>query len=409
MAECAKGVYRPRRPRETPLYRLVEEHYERFEQVYPERYEDRYGFFRLVIRETVYKYLGRGDLKQGFARVRCRECGHEYLLAYSCKRRYFCTSCHTKRAVAFAEWLHTTVLMPVAHRQIVLTIPKMLRIYFRYDRRLLGDLCRVAAGVIVESLRALLGKSAAEPGLVVCVHTFGNLLNLHPHLHVMATDGGFTPDGVFHPLPTMSLAPLEDLFRHRVLKMLMRKSLVTSERLKLQLSWEHSGFNVNAAVRIGADDAMGRESLARYLIRAPFSMDKIRYDPAAQTVIYTTKMVEGPNRNFEIFDPLDFLAAVTSHIPNRGEHLVRYYSYYSSVQRGRRRRQGVQRQPLGPIPLSDDTASAKAARGNWARFIKKVFEVDPLLCPNCGGVMRIIAFIEDQRRFAPTGGRLRLD
>ena len=41
MAECAKGVYRPHRPRETAFYCLVEEHYERFEQVYPERYEDR--------------------------------------------------------------------------------------------------------------------------------------------------------------------------------------------------------------------------------------------------------------------------------------------------------------------------------------------------------------------------------
>jgi hypothetical protein len=96
-------------------------------------------------------------------------------------------------------------------------------------------------------------------------------------------------------------------------------------------SWEHSGFNVNAAVRIGADDAPGRENLARYLIRAPFSVNQIRYDHKARAVIYKTKMVRGTNRNFEIFDPLDFLAAVTSHIPNRGEHLVRYYGYYSSV------------------------------------------------------------------------------
>jgi hypothetical protein len=396
MVECAKGVYRPRRPRETAFYRLVEEHYERFEQAYPERYEDRYGYFRSVIRETVYKYLGCGDLKQGFARVRCRDCGHEYLLAYSCKRRYFCTSCHTKRAVAFAEWLHTTVLWPVAHRQIVLTIPKMLRVYFRYDRRLLGDLCRVAAEVLVKSFRVLLATPQAEPGLVVCVHSFGNLLNFHPHLHVMATDGGFTPEGVFHPLPTMSLEPIEELFRHRVFTMLMRKGLLTHERIKLLKSWEHSGFNVNASVRIGADDATGRENLARYLIRAPFSMNKIRYDTTAQSVIYKTKMVEGPNRNFEIFDPLDFLAAVTCHIPNRGEHLVRYYGYYSSVQRGRRRRQGREKMPLGPAALSDDTPTARSMRANWARYIKKVFAADPLICPDCGGAMRIVAFIEDQ-------------
>ena len=151
MAECAKGVYRPRRPRETTLYRLVEEHY-----------EDKYGYLRPVIRETVYKYLDCGDLKHGFARVRCPDCGHEYLLAFSCKGRYFCTSCHTKRAVAFAEWLRTTILLPVPHRQIVLTIPKMLRIYFLYDRRLLDDLCRVAAGMIVVSFRVLLAVPQAQ-------------------------------------------------------------------------------------------------------------------------------------------------------------------------------------------------------------------------------------------------------
>ena len=399
MAECAKGVYRPRRPRETPFYRIVEEHFERFEQVYAQRYEDKYGYLRPVIRETVYKYLNCGDLKQGFARVRCTDCGYEFLLAYSCKGRYFCTSCHTKRAVAFAEWLHTTVLLPVPHRQIVLTIPKMLRIYFRYDRRLLGDLCRVAAGVIVASFRVLLAAPQAQPGLVVCVHTYGDLLNHHPHLHVMATDGAFTPDGVFHALPTMSLAPMAELFRHRVFKMLMKKGLLSAERVKLMESWEHSGFNIDASVRIGAEDATGRENLARYLIRAPFSGERISYNVAEGTVIYQTKRSTGVGENEVLFDPLDFLAAVTSHIPNRGEHLVRYYSYYSSVQRSRRRRQQLEKQPLGPIPipLSDDIAAAKTARGNWARFIKKVFELDPLLCPDCGGVLKIVSFIEDPR------------
>jgi len=46
--------------------------------------------------------------------------------------------------------------------------------------------------------------------------------------------------------------------------------------------------------------------------------------------------------------------------------------------------------------LSDDTASGKAARSSWERFIKKVFAADPLLCPDCGGAMRIITFIEDR-------------
>ena len=52
---------------------------------------------------------------------------------------------------------------------------------------------------------------------------------------------------------------------------------------------------------------------------------------------------------------------------------------------------------LGPIPLAADSACAKTARGNWARFIKKVFAADPLVCPDCHGPMRIVAFIEEPR------------
>jgi hypothetical protein len=110
-------------------------------------------------------------------------------------------------------------------------------------------------------------------------------------------------------------------------------------------------------------------------------------------VIYKTKMVVGPNRNFEVFDPLDFLASVTSHIPNRGEHLVRYHGYCSSVQRGRCRRQGWENVPLQPVPSADDISTAKTMRVNWARFIRQVFAADPLICPECG--KRRIALLVD--------------
>ena len=62
-----------------------------------ERFEPKYGFFRPVIREVVRNYLTCGDLKKGFARVRCGDCSKEYLLAFSCKGRWFCPSCHAKR------------------------------------------------------------------------------------------------------------------------------------------------------------------------------------------------------------------------------------------------------------------------------------------------------------------------
>ena len=127
------------------------------------------------------------------------------------------------------------------------------------------------------------------------------------------TDGGFAADGTFCVLPKVRLSGMEQLFRHRVLKMMLREGLINQERVRLQLSWRHSGFNVDGSVRVRASDAKGRENISRYLIR-----------------------------NFQVYDPLDFLAAVTAHIPDKGEHLVRYYGWYSSVQRGRRRKLGLE-------------------------------------------------------------------
>jgi hypothetical protein len=103
--------------------------------------------------------------------------------------------------VAFADWLNETVLWAVPHRQIVLTVPKMLRPYSRYDRRLLGKLCRVASKVITKSFRALTGRPDITVGMVACVQTFGNFANFHPHLHILVTDGGFAPNGTFYVLP----------------------------------------------------------------------------------------------------------------------------------------------------------------------------------------------------------------
>ena len=82
-------------------------------QVYDDNFSRDYGFWRPYVEKVIYRYLDCGDLKNGFARVRCKDCGHEYLLAFSCKRRHFCPSCHQKRVVEFGEWLCTDVLKKI--------------------------------------------------------------------------------------------------------------------------------------------------------------------------------------------------------------------------------------------------------------------------------------------------------
>jgi ribosomal protein S27E len=68
----------------------VEDHFETLEQVYEDRFSRQYGFWRNYVRQVIYRYLDCGILHNGFARVRCGDCGHEFLLAFSCKRRHPC-------------------------------------------------------------------------------------------------------------------------------------------------------------------------------------------------------------------------------------------------------------------------------------------------------------------------------
>jgi len=81
------GFYRPRQPRQMPFYQLVARSYPQFEAVYEERYQEGYGFWRPAIATAVEKFLESGDLQQGFARVRCPDCGHELFVALSCHGR----------------------------------------------------------------------------------------------------------------------------------------------------------------------------------------------------------------------------------------------------------------------------------------------------------------------------------
>lgn len=142
------GVYLPRRPQTSPLFRLVQDHLRGLQTVYDERFAHEYGPWRPVMGEVADKFLACGILAHGFARVRCDDCAHECLLAFSCKCRYFCPSCHAKRLALWTQWLDSTLLASVPYRQVVLTLPKRLRAYCLYRRRLLGEIARVAAGTV---------------------------------------------------------------------------------------------------------------------------------------------------------------------------------------------------------------------------------------------------------------------
>jgi hypothetical protein len=172
-------------------------------------------FRRPVARKAANKFLACGMLDHGFARVRCDECAHEYLLAFSCKCRYFCPSCHAKRLALWTLWLEETLFPAVPQRQVVLTIPKRLRAWCLHRRKLLGDIARVAAKTVTAAARTLTRKHDLSVGIVACIQTHGSLANWHPHIHMSVTDGGFRPDGAFVHWPAHDTSTARGSFSPR--------------------------------------------------------------------------------------------------------------------------------------------------------------------------------------------------
>ncbi|MBN2034679.1 MAG: transposase, partial [Deltaproteobacteria bacterium] len=382
-------VYRPRSPQTSQYYQCVEDNFETFEQVYDDRFPKQYGFLRPYVKKVIYRYLDCGILHNGFARVRCGDCGHEYLLAFSCKRRHFCPSCHQKRVVEFGEWLCEEVLKAVPHRHFVFSIPKILRRYFLYDRSLLSGLSRCGWESLKLFFQGSFPEEGAVPGAVIAIQSFGDFLGFNPHLHILCSDGCFYGEGMFRVASRFDTKPLEEIFRYRVFKMLLSKGKITEELVSMVMKWRHSGFNVFCGDRIQPGDDKAMENLARYIVRASFSQERMTYIPEESKVIYQSK----DGKEEKIFDALEWLAAMCSHVPNKGEQMVRYYGYYSNVSRGKRKKEN-QDEWIPFILESDD--SSKERRKNWARLIQKIYEVDPLTCPRCSGKMKVISVIEDQ-------------
>ena len=318
MSSPVESEYRARRPERTDLYQLLVDHLETFLAHRQEAPDPERGYLRPEVQEALESFLECGVLRFGFARLSCASCRKEKLLALSCQRRGICPSCHAKRLTLWSNELVEHMLPDVAYRQWALTIPKRLRVFFRYDGTLFKGLSTLFADILTAWMRTVLGRDDIRPALVACDQTFGTLLGYHPHQHLTASDGAFTTAGEFVPMPRLKKKDVDGLteaLRRRVLLWLMRRGKITPATRRSMRSWPNSGFHLDGSVRIPADQRERLRKVLCYAHRHPFSGEGVTYKASTETVIYRAKKQHGlKKRNFEVFNALDFIAAPPSWI-----------------------------------------------------------------------------------------------
>jgi hypothetical protein len=121
----------------------------------------------------------------------CDTCGHQRISYNSCRNRH-CPKCQGR---ARHKWVgaQKAALLPVEYFHVVFTLPEMLNCVLRWNRRLmLGMLFKAASETLLEFAARHLG---GEPGVTMVLHTWGQTMVEHPHVHCIVTGGALARDG----------------------------------------------------------------------------------------------------------------------------------------------------------------------------------------------------------------------
>lgn len=140
--------------------------------------------------------------------------------------------------------------------------------------------------------------------------------------------------------------------------------------------------------------------LARYLCRPPLRMDNVRQQ--AERVVVRTPPDPVTGATELKLDPHELIRRLCEQIPAPRQHQVRYCGWYANRSRGARKIRmqtegSTGGRPPTPHPTDDrgqvDTTAARARRRSWGRLLRRIYEVDPLLCPRCKVELKIVAVI----------------
>ena len=348
------------------------------------------------------------------------------------------------------------MIPPVPVRQWVISVPKRLR-WFLADRpEAVTALTTIFLGEIERLLREAAGMSHAENeppsarprfGAVSFLHRFGSALNRHVHLHTCVTDGVFTrsPEGVaFVPARPISPADLEALterVRHRVVCWFRRRGLIDAKAAADMLAWENSGFSIDSSVRISLTDRdvpgyfQSLEHLVRYCARPAFALERLcrieARDGRPERIRYVLPRHKrgtwiGPGRSRKSsapdargvihLSPHELLDRLADLIPPPRKHRHRYHGVFApnhplratvtalAIGNASARPPDACQASSPPRPPGegrgegageDKPRSHDTSRLTWATLLARIGERFPLECPNCGGDIRLVAFITD--------------
>jgi hypothetical protein len=372
-------TYRPRRPQQTALHRVVREHLLTFLAEGIQRSHDGEGY-PFYVEKELRDFLSCADLSRGFARVRCARCHYETLLPFSCKNRGICPSCTGRRMADTAAYLVDMALPRARYRQWTVTFPWPIRYLMAKDYRLITAVMSIVMRALFVWQRKMArraGHAGAENLAVAFIQRYGGAINANVHGHVVMPDAVFVAGDDEQTLEVVELAPPTDEdVRALALKIARRVSALIEKRfattddaadsivdaalraamqtrtvsrcLREPANDEEAeatkadhdsatdssprrrasvdGFCIHANTQAEADDRAGLERLCRYGLRPAFSHRRLSLGDDDRVYYRLRRPWPNPEGTSVLsFEPAEFLRRLVPLIPPPFAHLVRHY------------------------------------------------------------------------------------
>jgi len=330
----------------------------------------------------------------------CHECGHRRPAYNSCHNRH-CPKC---QAAARGAWLaaRRAELLPVPYFHVVFTLPDHLSPLALQNKGVLYELLFRAAAETLQEVAATPRHLGAKIGFLAVLHTWGQNLLDHPHLHCVVPAGGLSPDGsrwiacpkkhFFLPVRVLSA-----VFQGKFLDSLKRAfaagklsfhgrlaELAQPDAFRRLLSTCYDTKWVVYAKRPFGGPEQVLKYLARYTHRVAISNQRLISLEDGRITFRWKNYAEGNQQQTMTLTALEFLRRFLLHrLPS---HFVRIRHYGFLANRHREEKLARCRELLGVMIPETPTEPSEEPRINQ----EPKEEQDPKPCPVCGGRMRMV-------------------
>jgi hypothetical protein len=187
---------------------------------------------------------------------------------------------------------------------------------------------------------------------------------------------------------------MTELFRLELLKLMVKQGVLAPEVADNLLSWQNSGFHVYATESFEPSDKQTLINRLAYAYRLPAPINRLSYNPSTGSERSNGMVTVTARKQTLTLKPVDFIAKLTLHIPNRYQNVRRYAGFYSSNIRRKVRLAKADKPPDAAQPVLEVKAPVKP---KWATLIARVFGEIPIKCPRCGTAMDLKEFVFDMR------------